>query len=109
MSSIPGYELKDYVMWQHDLIVDGNTGANPSLQIAEALNIATRRIRITAEQFAPILAMYEPHRELIEHALHEFDEDNQSWRDYAGYAFDGVPETVGDETQRLRDALTPNV
>lgn len=106
MSSIPGYELEDYVMWNHDLIVDGKDGANESLRIAEALGTSTRRIRITGAQFAPILALYEPYRGMVEHLLQEFDDENQSWRDYAGCAFDAIPDGISDAANELRKALT---
>lgn len=107
MSSCPGATLERYLEWLWDLIVDGDTGANPSLQIAELMGVDTRRIRITAEQFAPILALYEPYRELIEDKLMDYnEEDNGSWRDYACYAFDSVPESIDDQAEVLRKALT---
>lgn len=105
MSSFPGLNLEDYVMWQHDLIVDNQTHANPSLRIAEVLGVDTRRVRINAEQFAPILALYEAWREQIEYKLLDFDEDSQSWRDYAGCSFDFVPEEVVDAAYKIRQEL----
>lgn len=107
MSSIPGYELEDYVMWEHDLIVGDHDSANESLRIVEILGRPTRRVRITREQFAPLLNLYEPHREAVERSLLDFDEDSQSWRDYAGYAFT-VPSRVIDAANDLRNTLTPN-
>lgn len=53
MSEIPGYMLEDFIEWQHGFI-------NPEL-----------------------LAKYEPYRERIEIWLDGFDEETQSWRDYA--------------------------
>lgn len=91
MSSIPGYFLEDYVMWNHNLIVDGDTHANRSLEIAEILGRPTNRKNITTEQFKKIIELYEPHREEIERKLMAFDED-QSWRDYAYYAFNDIPD-----------------
>jgi hypothetical protein len=108
VSSIPGYDLEDFVMWNHDLIVDDQSHANASLQIAEACGVPTRRITITKEQFNPILALYEPWREQAERALHEFNEETQSWRDYAGYSFDSIPESVWDAANMLRFNLVPH-
>ncbi len=102
MSSLPGLGLEDFVMWAHDLIVDGNTGANKSLQIAEALGVPTRRIRVTGDQFQRILDLYEPYREDVERRLSDFDEAAQSWRDYASYSFGFVPDEVWDAGHRLR-------
>lgn len=78
-------------MWNYDLIVDGDGSANPSLEIAEALGVQTGRRRLTQEQFAPVVALFEEHREYVEGRLEEFDEETMSWRDYAGYSFDDIP------------------
>lgn len=92
MSSCPGYTLEAFLMWQYDLIVDGDTGANKSLEIAEILGRDTRRRRLTKEQFASLVILFESQRERVENLLCDFDEENQSWRDYAGCAFDMPPE-----------------
>ncbi len=92
MSSWPGPALEDFLMWQLDLIVDGDGGANPSLQIAEALGTITRRRHLTSEQFSPIVALFEAHRQDTERRLGDFDEETQSWRTYGGTAFDFIPE-----------------
>lgn len=94
MSSLPGYTLEDFLMWNYDLIVDDDGGANPSLQIAEACGVQTRRKRITGAQFAPLVAMFEPYRDKVEWRLGDFDEENMSWRDYAGYSFDFIPDEL---------------
>ena len=94
MSSLPGLDLESYVMWQHDLIVDGDGSANPSLVMAEALGTVPRRLCLTKDQFAKVLNVYEHLREDIERKLGEFDEENQSWRDYAGYAFSFVTDEI---------------
>lgn len=54
MSEIPGYTLEKYIEWNHYYINDD------------------------------LLAKYEPFREVIEDWLDDFDEENQSWRGYAG-------------------------
>lgn len=72
MSSLPGYTLEEYIAWNWDLVVDDNSGVNTSLHLAEALGMSTTaRPRITKEQFAPILALYEPYREQVENKLLE--------------------------------------
>lgn len=105
MSSLPGYKLEDYLAWQWDLIVDGDTGANKSMEIAESLGIPSRRICITLEQFQPLLALYEPYRDYIEERLTDFDEGTMSWRDYAGWAFGDVPPSVDEEAGNIRVSL----
>lgn len=93
MSSLPGYTLEAFLMWQYGLIVDGDGSANVSRQLAELLGTAPRpRQRLTAEQFAPVATLYAPYREEVERRLTDFDEDTQSWRDYTSYAFDFIPE-----------------
>ena len=101
MSSLPGYNLEDFVMWYFDLIVDDNRNANQSLKIAEALGIKTRRISITVEQFKPILVLFEPWRNEIEEHLSDFDEEYQSWRDYAGYSFDFIPNEIFNKANKI--------
>lgn len=93
MSSLPGLTLESYVAWNHDLIVNGDGTSNPSLEIAEAMGVKTRRRSVTAEQFAPMIALYEPYREQVENRLVDFDED-KSWRDYASFCFDFIPDSL---------------
>lgn len=105
MSSLPGYFLEDYLMWAFNLVVDGDASANPSRQIAEALGTSPNpRPRISSEQFAPIVAAFEPWRETIEDRLSDFDEETQSWRDYSSYAFDHIPDAVNQWAQRYVSA-----
>ena len=88
MSSCPGTTLEAFLMWQHDLVVDGDSSANPSLEIAEAMGRVSNRKHLTAIEFAGIVELYEGHRKEIESKLEQFDEETMSWRDYAGLAFD---------------------
>lgn len=105
MSSIPGYDLESFVAWELDLIVNGDGSANPSRQIAEALGTATqRRKEVSAAEFARTLSPFEPYRETVEWRLLDFDEENQSWRDYASSAFDFIPDEV---YATARQTLTP--
>lgn len=111
MSSWPGSTLEDFLMWNYDLVVDGDGGANPSAQIAEILGTATRpRPRITAKQFAPIVALFEPYREAMERHLNWYDEANGiSWRDYAPAVADQAPNDVYDKGLELVRTAQPSV
>lgn len=99
MSSLPGLTLESFVMWQWDLIVDGDGSANFSLSMAELLGNKTRRISINKDQFKLILDLYEEYREDVEYKLWDFDEEENSWRDYAGYNFDFIPNEVSDKAE----------
>lgn len=94
MSSLPGYDLEDFVAWNFNLVVEGQGEANLSLGIAEAIGNIKARPCLTRGEFAAVVAPFEPYRERIEDALLEFDEENQAWRDYAGNAFDYIPDEV---------------
>lgn len=92
MSSIPGYTLELYVEWLHDLVIEKQTGPILSLRMAEMLTPhSARRKVLTEEQFAGVIAFYEPHRESIENWLSDFDEEKQGWRSYSGYREDLTP------------------
>lgn len=101
MSSIPGYDLEDFVAWSQDLIVDGDGSANFSLQVAELIGTVPRRRELTTKQFFEVLKLYEPYREQIEDKLCDFDEDNQSWRSYSECVFNCFPESVIAEAELL--------
>jgi hypothetical protein len=106
MSSIPGYTLEDFVAWQWNLVVDEAPENNISLGLAEALGNSKPRPRLTKEQFAPIVAIYEPFREDIERRLEDFDEDTQSWRDYSNYVDADITPDMEAEAERLVKELT---
>lgn len=105
MSSIPGYTTEMFLMWNYDLIVQGQeekaSEANFSLALAELLGHQTRRITVSQECFDQLMALFEPYAEQIEDRLSDFDEENQSWRDYAGYAFDFIPDSVLAQGQAI--------
>lgn len=92
MSSIPGYTLESFILWQYDLIVESQPDANFSLSLAEVLGTSSRRLIVTDEVFKEILEPFEPHREQVERLMFDFDEDTQSWRDYGGSCFDFLPD-----------------
>ena len=94
MSSKPGNTLEDFLLWDFDIVVPDMNDANVSLMMAEALGNIPQRPRLTKEQFAQVVAMFEPYRESVEIALDNFDEESQSWRAYAGAAFDWLPDEL---------------
>ncbi len=108
MSSLPGFKLEDYVAWNHDLKIIDQDEANASLGIAEMLGRSTGRLTLTIEEFAPILQIYEPHRERIEYYLGEFDDETQNWRDYSYAAFQFVPESVATTVLELIRGIRRN-
>jgi hypothetical protein len=98
-------------MWNYDLIVDGDGSPNVSLQIAELMGIDTRRIHVTQQQFDKIVSQFESFRYSVENTLDGFDEDCMSWRDFAVYSFDYLPDELCDGVltyiQQLKDGVCP--
>lgn len=97
MSSIPGYTLEEFLAWNYNVIIEEQAESNVSIAMAEALGAVPHRPFISQEKFAPVVALFEEHREAVEHRLDEFDEDEQSWRGYAGNAFDFIPDELYEE------------
>lgn len=101
MSSLPGFSLESFLLWNFDLVVDGQDEANVSLGLAEAIGNIKPRPRMSPEKFAALVAIYEPHRERVEYLLSDFDEETQSWRTYAYYCFDWLPELSSEQRAAL--------
>lgn len=101
MSEIPGYTLEEFVEWEWSFAVIGESDKNFNLAVAEMFNGNYRRPRITKEQFAKLIALYEPYRDMIEYRLDQFDEDNQSWRGYCNC----VTEGISSDDQLLIEAM----
>lgn len=104
MSSLPGLTLESFVLWNYDLVVDGQPEANVSLGMAEALKNIDRRKSIPPEAFAYLVSMFEPHREHVENCLEAFDEETQSWRDYSSVIY--IPEQLFAAGRQYIDGLT---
>lgn len=106
MSTFPGSRLEDYLMYEFDLIVDGDGSANRSLQIAEAMGVTTRRQQLTGDEFRRlVLAKAEPYRESVEWVLEQYDEEvSGSWRDYGGHVGERIPDTIRSEILAALDA-----
>lgn len=94
MSSIPGYSLEEYLAWCFSITVEDLGETNVSVGMAEALGKVLPRPAMSKACFAKLVSYFEPHRHEVEDRLMDFDEENQSWRDYAGYAFDFIPEEL---------------
>ena len=101
MSSLPGVDLEDYVMWVNRVLVAGRGDSNPSLQLADALRGYSDRPTLDEEAFQRCLALYEPYRKQIEWLLGEFDEEHQSWRDYSYYAFPDDVHEVNEKAMAI--------
>lgn len=103
MSTIPGYDLEDYVMWLLDIKVENHSDANESLRIAELLGTSTRNRKILSEkQFEKLIELFEEYRNSVESGLLDYDEETQSWRDYAGFSMeDRIPDSVVNEAHKL--------
>lgn len=103
MSTCPGRKLENLLMYWFDLIVAGDTSGNLSLSLAEAMGNVTRRGELTDEQFAEVVALYEPYRADIEHYLDGFDDETHSWRDYGSHTMEvgGVPPQLEDSISKI--------
>jgi len=105
MSSIPGYTLEAFLAWQYNLIVEGEGENNVSRGMAESIGAAVRRPVLSKVQFKPLVAMYEPYREVIERRLDDFNEETQSWRGYAEYVDLDVPLEVVEASEHYVKTL----
>lgn len=100
MSSCPGHTLEEFLAWNYNVdLEDGDV--NPSLSIAEALGNIPRRALFSAENMKLLCSVFEEHREQVESVLMDFDDDTQSWRDYAGSCFDFVGDKTYDKGGRI--------
>lgn len=106
MSSIPGYTLEAFIAWQYNLIVEGAAETNFSRGVAENLGKAVPRPVLSKVQLMPLVAMYEPYREVIERRLDEFNEETQSWRGYAEYVDLDVPLDIVEASEEYVKVLT---
>lgn len=108
MSSLPGLDLESFLLWEFDLVLDSPTqeDANVSASMAEALGKVARRPIVSPEDFQRVLAHFEPHRDTVEDGLSDFDEDTQSWRDYAPGVASRVPDEVWTEATKVMNEIT---
>lgn len=96
MSRLPGLRLEDFLAWNYDVVVLDEADPNWSLMAAEALGTIKPRDRMRRDEFGLLVAVFEPYREDVERRLATFDGEAMSWRDYAGAAFDFIPEAAFD-------------
>jgi hypothetical protein len=72
--------------------------------------IYTGQLILSSEQFQGLVDIYLPFRGLIETVLEGYSEDeNGSWRDFCGYAFDGIPEELHDRAEKYVNSLRDQV
>ncbi len=53
-----------------------------------------RRLSVTKEEFQELISLFELHRDYVERKLFDFDEENQSWKMYAAYEFENIPDDL---------------
>jgi hypothetical protein len=97
MSSLPGHTLEAFLCWQYNISVVDRSEANVSLGIAESIGNVHHRPILTETQFQLIINMFEVFREQVESALLAFEDDEMSWRGYAGNAFDFIPDDLDSQ------------
>lgn len=80
MSQVPGFTLEDYVYWEFGRMI----GTVPD-QIPHRI--------IKPDVHSELVEFYEPYRKQVEEILLNYnEEDHGSWRTYAPYAFEFLPE-----------------
>jgi hypothetical protein len=104
MSHCPGLRLEDWITdWWRLVDVDGEYGT-------AIRRMYVGQLILSKEQFQGLLAIYEPARELVERVLQGYsEEENGSWRDFCGYAFDGIPKEIEDRAQEYVNTFQPQV
>lgn len=105
MSSIPGYTLESFLAWYYGLVVEDLGESNLSLGLAEMLLGVKARPVLSKERFTMLVCLYEPHREVMEMCLSDFDEETQSWRSYAEVVDMDVPEETHEKAVELLKVL----
>ncbi len=81
MSHCPGVYLEDFITDQFSLVDEAGEHGTSIRRIYKGQQI------LTADQFAELVKILEPHREDVERYLEDYDEeDHGSWRDYSSYA-----------------------
>lgn len=104
MSHCPGLKLEDWITDQWRLV---DAGGEHGTAIRR---MYVGQLILSKEQFQGLVAIYEPSRASIEYILSEYsEEENGSWRDFCGYAFDGVPKDIEELAQKYVDELQNKV
>jgi hypothetical protein len=106
MSSLPGYTLEDFIKWDLNIIVENQSDANFSIKFAECLGLIDfKRPILTELQFKQIISIFEKYRKNVEQKLDDYDEDEQSWRSYAGCNFEFIKDDHYNEAKELLDGF----
>lgn len=104
MSHCPGSRLEDWITDWYRLVDEAGEHGTGIRRLYKG------QLILSKEQFAEFVRIYEPYREKIEDRLSEYsEEENGSWRDYCGYAFDFIPEEVFEKAQQYRQSLIGSV
>ena len=53
--------------------------------------------------------LFEQYREQVEDRLFDFEDDEMSWRSYAGYAFDFIPEELDKQAMAILNELKEHI
>lgn len=101
MSSLPGLLLEDFVAWNFSLVVEEQNESNISVGLAEFLGTTKKtRRNLSKLEFLPVIKLFEQYRERVEERLLEFEEGT-SWRDYAGWAFEFIPNEIYEKAEKI--------
>lgn len=52
-------------------------------------------------KFQQIIVLLEPYRDSLENAIFDFDEENQSWRDYRNALWSYIDPEIDDQINRI--------
>lgn len=104
MSHCPGPYLEDWITdWWRLVDAEGLHGS-------EIRRLYKGQLVLTKEQFEGLVEIYKPFREQIEARLSDFsEEENGSWRDYCGYAFDFISEDISQKAEEYVKSLQGKV
>lgn len=101
MSSCPGCKLEYFLIWELNVLVENEPDCNKSLQMHASIFGMDNRSVVSQKTFRSIVSLFEEYRETVEHRLIDFDDENQSWRDYAGSAFEFIPDELFEQANKI--------
>jgi hypothetical protein len=101
VSHCPGPRLEDWITdYWHIVDADGEYGTG-------IRRWYTGQLIFSKEQFAALVAIYEPAREHVERLIGEFDEEEQSWRAYCDVF--AIPQDIKDKARQYVESLRDKV
>lgn len=97
MSHCPGYTLEDWITDWYRIVDDvGQHGTG-------IRRFYSGQLILNSEQFKKLVEIHEPIREYIENLLYNFDEEEQSWRDYCSVFT--IPEPIGIAAEQYINSI----